>query len=347
MSHTISILICTRDRATHLQATLEALADIEIPAGMSAELIVIDNGSRDQTADVLKAFGNSCGRLTLRHLFVGTPGKSVALNKGLSTATGDVLMFTDDDVHVPADWIEKLTRPILDGSADAVAGGIRLASSLRRPWLTAAQRGWLASTEDLPKNTNMPLIGANMAVSRRVLTAVPGFDPEVGPGALGHAEDTLFWLQVRQAGFRIVTHLDIEVEHHLEPGRLSRQSFARQAYKRGEFAAYVEHHWEHQRRRWPRLAFYRAACKLGWERLRHLPGWITAPTMPAWELEPLEKFHARRCLLRELRREPNYEHHGLVRRDWSSPLSGTRPGDSAPARLPPLAPSTSPASRGG
>lgn len=329
VSYTISIIICTRNRALDLRATLASLAQLDVPAGMCAELLVVDNGSQDQTAEVLRSLAGRCGKLSLRSLFVAEPGKARSLNHALASATGDVLLFTDDDVHPPTDWIDAISGPIRDGTADAVAGGIRLAPSLRRPWLAAAQRSWLASTEDLPKGIDHPLIGANMAVARQVFQRVPCFDPEVGPGALGHAEDTLFWLQVRQAGFRIATRLDIEVEHHLEPDRLSRKSFARQARKRGEFAAYVEHHWEHYRRRWPRLAFYRAALRLARVRVRHFPGWIAAPTMPAWELEPLEKYHARRCFLRERCREPNYECHGLARRDWSGSGSGTHPGDSA------------------
>ena len=311
-------------------------------APAECELIVVDNGSVDATGALLATVHAEDSRV--RAILQPDRGKSRALNLALAAARGDVLLFTDDDVAPPADWVGRMSEPIFSGTADAVAGGIRLAPSLHRPWLTAAQRGWLASTEDLPKGVEHPLIGANMAVARHVLQRVPCFDPEVGPGALGHAEDTLFWLQVRQAGFRIATRLDIEVEHHLDPGRLSRGSFARQACKRGEFAAYVEHHWEHYRRRWPRLAFCRAACKLAWLRARHFPGWITAPTMPAWELGLLERYHARRCLLRERRREPNYECHGLFRRDWSGSGSGTHSGGSALAPLPPSDLSARPAS---
>lgn len=309
----ISIIICTRNRVDYLLPSLVRLQEIMSVAPAACELIVVDNGSTDGTGGMLASV--QTGDQRVRTISFPKQGKSQALNRALTVARGEVLLFTDDDVIPPIDWIGQMSEPIFSCIADAVAGGIRLAPSLNRPWLTAAQRGWLASTEDLPKNIEHPLIGANMAIGRHVLRRVPGFDPEVGPGALGHAEDTLFWLQVREAGFRIATRLDIETVHYLEPHRLSRKAFLRQARKRGEFAAYVEHHWEHYHRRWPRLAFCRAALLLTWERAKHFPAWLAAPTMPAWELEPLEKYHARRCYLRELRREPNYDLHGLVRRD--------------------------------
>ena len=331
----ISIIICTRNRADRLRATLTALRAAISASPAPCELVVVDNGSADGTGRLLQR-----ARSEDPHLFAlacSEPGKSRSLNLALAAARGRVLLFTDDDVIPPADWIERMCEPIFTGTADAVAGGIRLAPSLHRPWLTAAQRSWLASTEDLPKNIDHPMIGANMAIGRHVLQRVPGFDPEVGPGARGHAEDTLFWLQVREAGFRIATRLDIETVHHLEPERLSRKAFMRQARKRGEFAAYVEWHWEHFRRRWPRLAFLRAAWQLALLRVRHFPTWIAAPTMPAWELEPMEKYHARRCYLRESHRPANYEHHGLVRRDTC------RLADTARAE-PPAAPPSLPAS---
>jgi GT2 family glycosyltransferase len=112
-----------------------------------------------------------------------------------------VLLFTDDDVHPPIDWIEYMIAPILNEEADAVAGGIRIAPALKRPWLLPEHEMWLASTEYSGCPDWHPLIGANMAVHRRVFSKVGGFDPEIGPGALGHAEDTLFSLQMRRAGF--------------------------------------------------------------------------------------------------------------------------------------------------
>lgn len=262
------------------------------------------------------------------------PGKSRALNRAVVAARGDALMFTDDDVRPPADWIASMTEPITSHAADGVAGGVRLAQCLRRPWIHRAQRSWLASTEDLPKDSSHPLIGANMAVSRRVFERVPRFDEEVGPGAVGHAEDTLFWLQLREAGYRLATRLDVEVEHHLSEDRLSWHAFERLANKRGEFAAYVEHHWEHYQRPRPIIGVATAAVRLWGKRLMHLPEWLRAQTMPEWELGPLDEFYTRWHLLKERRRPRKYERHGLVKLEPGRPPSDERTKTPVAAPLP-------------
>ena len=315
MAADVSIIICTRDRPVSLAETLAAVRRCEVPADLGVELIVVDNG-RGEADEVIRAaaaeHGNVAGCFPIRPLQQATPGKSRSLNLALGEAEGRVLLFTDDDVRPPKDWIERMVRPILSNDADAVAGGVRLAASLARPWITAAQRSWLASTEDLPRDADHPLIGANMAVARRVFKRVPGFDEKVGPGAIGHAEDTLFWLQVREAGFRVMTRLDVEVEHHLDESRLLRPAFERLADKRGEFAAYVEYHWEHFERRRPRLAWLKALAVLWTARLVHPWSLLTSPTMPAWELPLLDKERARYHLLRMRRQPRRYECHGLT-----------------------------------
>lgn len=311
MNHRISVIISTRNRAEALGETLRALSRLSVPKGASAEAIICDNGSADHTQEMLRRFGSRIGGIDLLSAYEPKIGKSRGLNRALTVARGDVLVFTDDDVRPPMDWLQRMSEPILCGDADAVAGGIRLANSLKRPWMEPIHRNWLASTEDKSRNEPHPMIGANMAVARRVFEKVRGFDPEVGPGAIGHAEDTFFWLQVREAGFRILTLLNVEVEHHPSEDRLSRESYSRLARKNGEFAAYVEYHWHGIHRRHPYAALSVAAARLWWGKVRNPGTWMKVSPIPGWELTSLEYFHMRRHLLAERRRPRNYERHGL------------------------------------
>ena len=61
-------------------------------------------------------------RFDCRWLREPRSGKSRALNRGLREAKGEVLLFTDDDLRFPRQWIEPMMAPILAGEADAVAG---------------------------------------------------------------------------------------------------------------------------------------------------------------------------------------------------------------------------------
>ena len=139
-----SIIICTRNRAEALQQTLGSIRKLEVPSDLQVELILVDNGSSDRTNEVIRSARLS--KMTVRNLYAGNPGKSRALNLAISKAEGSVLLFTADDVEPALDWIEKMVRPLLEMSCDAVTGRISLGEELHRPWLSSYHGVFLAST---------------------------------------------------------------------------------------------------------------------------------------------------------------------------------------------------------
>lgn len=313
-SSLVSIIVCTKNRADSLKKTLECISRVSVPDGVTAEFLVVDNGSKDDTPLVIESSKTLFQDIRLIPLFEPKPGKSRALNRALSVARGDVILFTDDDVLPPPNWISGMCEPLWSDIADAVAGGIKLGPQIAALDLAISQRVRLATTEHCERSHDPPLIGANRAISRRVLEVVPWFDPEMGPGAVGYAEDTLFWLQIRAAKLRIVARYDVCVEHNPDPSRASRRAMAHLMTKGGEFDAYMDHHWNQNVRRHPYLALVRALLILWWARIRNLREWIFANRLPTWEMEPLEKYHFRRRHLIERKRPANYDQFGLIKR---------------------------------
>ena len=309
----VSIIICTCNRADDLRRTLEAIGRLAVPAGFSCELLAVDNGSTDGTAEVAKAA--QLPNMPVRHIYEPRRGKGYAYNRGMAEASGEIFLFIDDDVRPPADWISGMCGPILRGEADAVAGGVKLAPTLHRPWLTEKHARWLASTEFLPEGVPINLVGANMAFSKRVLEKVPQFDPELGPGASGMGDETLFSQQLTEAGYKLAMALDVAAEHHLQADRLTRRSFAALARKLGASNAYISWHWAHDGPRFAVFALIRAWAALWVRRAQHFPEWATSPTVPAWELQLLDTFQTKRQYLSERKRPQNYEKHGLVKRE--------------------------------
>jgi glucosyl-dolichyl phosphate glucuronosyltransferase len=226
MKKQISIIICTRNRVDSLKSTLESIGRAAVPCDLDAELLVVDNGSTDSTRETVASMPS--GNLVIRYVQEGRKGKGYAYNTGIASARGEVFLFTDDDVRVSDDWIEGMCRPILDGTADAVQGGIRIATHLDRPWLTGALRVWLAVAED-PERPPEGLVGANMAFGRKAVGIAGGFDTRLGPGAAGFFDDTLFGWALQRAGQRVLYRPQISVEHHFSPDRLSLGSFMRTA----------------------------------------------------------------------------------------------------------------------
>jgi glycosyltransferase involved in cell wall biosynthesis len=240
---TVSIAICTRNRADQLEQTLLSIANQTVPPGLTVDLTVVDNGSTDGTRACIESL-RPLIPFPVHYEHESVPGVANARNTALERTTGEVILWTDDDTEVPAQWIERMVEPLLDGAYDAVAGGVQIAPDLQRPWMQKWHRAFLASTDSKTRPPN-DMVGANMAFARHVLEKVPGFDPEIGPGRLGLCEESHFAERLLLAGYRIADRMDVKVYHHFDPARLLRAGFLASARSLGRSQAYIHHHWRH------------------------------------------------------------------------------------------------------
>ena len=308
----VSVILCTQGTSAEFGRTLESLQGVEVPDDLRAELVVVENGPPGNTRSLVEAFHHP--RMTARYFHEPEPGKSGALNRALREAGGDIFLFSDDDIRFPTDWLRGMCAPILAGAADAVAGAVKLAPHLLRPWMNHTHRAWLASTADYIRlDGPSEMCGANMAYHRRVLDKVPAYDPELGPG-IGNGEETLFSWQLREAGFKVVALPDVEVIHHLNAERLRYTHWTRTALLNGQARAYLAYHWQHRRIAvFPRLMAWLIAAKL---RLRRLFSKRYRPDeegISPWELD--YRWELSQCVsfLQEKRRPRKYPLKGLVK----------------------------------
>ena len=273
----------------------------------------MDNASTDNTAEVIKACHLS--NMTVRYVHEPVRGQCHARNTGIAAAQGEVILFTDDDVRFPENWIAGMCEPILSGKADAVAGGVRFAPHLLRDWMTLEHRSSLASTERLNADAPEDMVGANMAFARRVLDKVPEFDVNLGPGALGFGDDSLFSFQLKEAGYTLVGALDVAVEHHFDPSRLTRQSHLQSAEKFGRTHAYLAYHWQHENASHLRLYLAKRSLRLMYWRFRLKNEIAATEGMPLWEKNILMDIYFYRQYLQEQAKSRLYDRKGLVKRE--------------------------------
>ncbi len=97
-----SVVVCTRNRAAILPAALESLARQK--SKRVFEVIVVNNGSDDETAEVIAEWCRRDSRF--RMVDEPNPGLSRAKNLGVHEARGDVVLFTDDDVLAEPEWLD-------------------------------------------------------------------------------------------------------------------------------------------------------------------------------------------------------------------------------------------------
>jgi GT2 family glycosyltransferase len=321
----VSIIIPTHNRADSLKLTLESLGRLEIPPDHSAELILVDNASTDGTAELIQT--SRLPNLPLRYIYEPKRGISNARNAAMKAAQGEIILWTDDDVRPPKDWIAGMCELIEKGEADLTAGEAALAPHLERAWMAPFHRRLLADTRGLSEER--PPFGINMAFHRRVLEAVPLLDTELGVGALGGGEETLFGLQLKHAGFRIVA-VSTTVEHHFEPSRLLYRAWKQRASIEGRIEAYYCYHWFHGDVRFASLRALFKTLQLAWFRLSRGPAAEHQEGCSVDEAYLIKYLEFFRGYAKERKRTRNYELKGLVKRDQqATSLEKVRHSDSA------------------
>ena len=217
-----SVIVPTFNRAASLQRLLESLAQSRGVDEISTEVIVVNNGSTDRTAEVCATMVQWRGAIEFRAVEERIKGKSSALNCGLAMARGSYLMVLDDDVIVDAELIRRHFECFQSSDFAAVQGRI----------LPGVDPAGQPTDPSRLREYNIPMIdygdrvrairgltGTNMSFKREVFETVGGFDPRLGPGASGFSEDTEFSRRVRDAGFKIGYTPHAAVYHELDPAR--------------------------------------------------------------------------------------------------------------------------------
>lgn len=131
----ISVVIPAYDEEQRLGGTLKAIMEFLRGRGTDYEIIVVDDGSQDGTADAVKAMAisNPCVRLYCQNR---NRGKGYATKVGVFKARGERILVTDADLSTPIQELEKLL-PFLDQGYDITIGSRGLRESnliVRQPW---------------------------------------------------------------------------------------------------------------------------------------------------------------------------------------------------------------------
>ncbi|MGA9771518.1 MAG: dolichyl-phosphate beta-glucosyltransferase [Blastocatellia bacterium] len=125
MSWALSIIIPAYNEETRIGPTLDRILEFLRRASYRAEVIVVDDGSKDQTAGVVARRANDYREAGhgLRVL-TNSPnrGKGYSVRRGVSEALGDIILFTDADLSSPITEANKLIDPIVAGRADVTFG---------------------------------------------------------------------------------------------------------------------------------------------------------------------------------------------------------------------------------
>lgn len=192
---TVSVLICTKNRSDDLAQCLRSLARAGESVEEAWELLVVDNGSTDETRAMVHERAESFP-VPLRYEFEPVPGLSRARNRAVSAASGRILYFVDDDCIVADDWLEQIVRSFRAVSVSLVGGRVEL---FDEDDASVGVREATDPVELTDPHQYMSLIGCNFGFRRELVERIGDFDEDFGAGGpLKSFEDVEFVFRALQ-----------------------------------------------------------------------------------------------------------------------------------------------------
>jgi hypothetical protein len=237
----VSVVVPTRNRAGRVARLLDSIAKIPV-TDFSWEVIVVDNGSTDGTAAIVRQAA-STAPVPLKYVVEPEPGLHACRHRGAQEACGAVVAYLDDDTQVHREWLRG-AEPLRKGLADAVV--CRILPQWEAPvpsWL-----GDLVSTGVYGPLTLLDLgreqqeveagfvWGAGFFIKRSLVFDLAGFHPDTMPVELlrfrGDGESGLM-RKFAAAGHRAWYDPASVVEHAVSAERMTHSYLRERSYRQG------------------------------------------------------------------------------------------------------------------
>lgn len=253
MSLKLSVIIPTLNRASLLFESLHSLKSQTLHED-EFEIIVIDNGSTDNTRSVVENYAQTMPNL--RYFCENEPGLHAGRHRGLREAKTDILVFTDDDIEAFPDWLTSVLEGFIDTDVVLVGGNnipkfvVEPPNWLVRLWERPLSIGGKAlpslSILELDVQTGMGdpqyVWGCNFSIRKDALLEAGGFHPDGMPGALirfrgdGESHVTKF---IRDSGKKCLFHRGATVFHKVTPERMTFEYFRKRGFNQGISDSYT------------------------------------------------------------------------------------------------------------
>jgi len=243
----LSIVICTYNRANELEKTLASLELVANELHATDQVVVVDNNSCDHTADVIERFD---GRLPIDCVFEAQQGLSAARNAAIDKAKNELVVFFDDDVTVLPGALNAYRKAAKSEPNHAFFGGkIRVFWQLGQPkWWKSYDLSMLnglvghyqlaSKDATYPPERHTPF-GANFAIRQTLIQQNGYFDTQLGVNgeSIGRGEESDYFDRAMAKGFQGKYLATALVEHRFQQERLNLVYFYRYGVQKG-VAAY-------------------------------------------------------------------------------------------------------------
>jgi glucosyl-dolichyl phosphate glucuronosyltransferase len=238
---TLDVVLPTYNRAALLAIALDSLIAAHRPEHLAIRVFVVDNNSKDNTRDVVRAY-QAKQALAIEYVFQPVQGRSAALNAGIQAGVGQLVAMLDDDEHVAVDWFNVLARKFDNSDLDFVGGPYLPQWETPKPeWIGrefGGVVGWVESGDEKQQygpGFNGMLMGGNAVIKRSALEMVGPYNTSLGRTDKGllSCEDEDMFHRLLTNGFRGMYIPDLVIYHYVPRERTTRQYHRRWCWGRG------------------------------------------------------------------------------------------------------------------
>jgi glycosyltransferase involved in cell wall biosynthesis len=238
----LDVIVTTYNRQEMLKRTLDSLLGARVPDGLSVQITVVDNNSKDDTRGVVEDYIERYGAARLSYLLEKEQGRSPALNAGIRATDGDLVGTIDDDEEIDAGWYEQAYEAFGDPGVDFIGGPCAPRWGMERPeWFPLSYRGvvgWVdGGDRKCPFDENYPgiLMGGNSVLRRSILEKVGLYTTSLGrtDKHLLSCEDEDMYHRLRDSGARGFYLPGLVIYHYIPPERLTKRYFRQWCFWRG------------------------------------------------------------------------------------------------------------------
>lgn len=243
----LSVIVSSRNRAKQLATLIQCLGSQKNIEKLNWDIVIVDNNSSDNTKEVAYAFCEG-SNLKINYIFESKTGLSYARNTGILASKGSLLLFMDDDVLIPCEFISNALFGVQEFNEFHIFGFKVLPDfdRLQPPFWMTFKKPFNISQSFLPVHdlgaeplsypnriTNNPL-GACFLVKKEVFEKLGPFREDIGAGQSGAHEDSEFFWYALLNKFKILYWPYAALYHPVTPERLSAKYLHRWYFDSGK-----------------------------------------------------------------------------------------------------------------
>jgi len=250
----LSIIIPTFNRGDSLKLTLDSLVKQEFPVN-KFEVLIVDNGSTDNTKIVSENFISSHQHHNIRYIYEPVPGLLSGRHRGAVESKGDILVYIDDDIDADSHWLEAIENSFSDPAVQLV-GGRNLPKYESEPpeWLEwfwqKHSRGKYCSYlslldfgEQVFEIDPNFVWGLNFSIRKEKLFELGGFHPDCISQNLqcfqGDGETGLT-IKIKKLKYKTIYQPQALIFHRISAARMTYDYFDKRFYYQGVCDSYSE-----------------------------------------------------------------------------------------------------------